>query len=68
VRDTSLLKTRAAFVHTGAESCLFVHTNHSKHGLSNFNLAVRSPTLVFSRYNVSCFYRVTTLSVCRRSQ
>ena len=32
VRETSLLKIRTAFVHKGANSCLYFDTNHSKHG------------------------------------
>ena len=61
VRETSLLKIRTAFVHKGANSCLFFDTNHSKHGLPNLNHIDRSPTLVLSLYNVSCLFRVTTL-------
>ena len=37
VRETSLLKIRTAFVHKGANSCLFFDTNHSKYGLPNLN-------------------------------
>ena len=69
VSETSLLKIRTDFVHKGANSCLFFDTNHSKHVLPNHNHVDRSPTLVLlSLYNVSCLFRVTTLSVSMRFQ
>ena len=58
-----MLKTRTAFVHKGANSCLFFDTNHSKHVLPNHNHVKRSLTvsdasitliqrgLLISRYN-----------------